>query len=265
MCPSVSGSSRTRGPSSVKGSSMRGGDAGLGRRSRPAPAPAPGAAAAGGPVGMMKSRWRTSANAPTTPTKATIAPMSMRWFIVVENPEWYACSRAFRAAGTGMDDASWRTSPADMAACSWAPPWCSTAVPVGVLRNAAEVCATIWLWKTAPSTAMPVAMPTWRNVLLAPEAMPLRWGCTTEMAPDARAGLTMPIPTPQAMKPGSRTVQVESAWVFDISRSPPATNTMPTPSRKRDCTRTVRRPEKKATMKVSPVKGRKRAPAASGP
>ncbi len=90
-----------------------------------------------------------------------------------------------------MCEASWRTSPADMAAWSCAPPWCSTCWPVAVLFNAAVVCARIWLWKTAPSTAMPVAMPTWRNVLLAPEAMPLRWGCTTEIAPDARTGFTV--------------------------------------------------------------------------
>ena len=37
---------------------------------------------------------------------------------------------------------------------------------------------------------MPVAMPTWRNVLLAPEAMPARCGATTEMAADASTGFT---------------------------------------------------------------------------
>ena len=60
---------------------------------------------------------------------------------------------------------------------------------------------------------MPVAMPTWRNVLLAPDAMPLRWGWTTETAPDASTGLTVPMPMPQAMKPGSSTVHDESGWV----------------------------------------------------
>ena len=112
---------------------------------------------------------------------------------------------------------------------------------------------------------MPVAMPTWRNVLLAPEAMPLRWGWTTETAPEARTGLTMPTPKPQTMKPGNSTVQVEFGWVVAISRSPPVTKSMPMPSRKRDCTRTVRRPAKKDVKKMSSVMGRKRTPAASGP
>ena len=48
---------------------------------------------------------------------------------------------------------------------------------------------------------MPVAMPTWRKVLLAPEAMPLRWGCTTETAPEARTGLTIPTPKPLDQEP----------------------------------------------------------------
>ena len=82
------------------------------------------------------------------------------------------------------------------------------------------VCATIWLWNTAPSTAIPVAIPTWRNVLLAPEAMPLRCGWTTEMAPEAKTGLTIPIPKPTTRKPGSSTVQVEFAWVVAIEQEP---------------------------------------------
>ena len=51
---------------------------------------------------------------------------------------------------------------------------------------------------------MPVAIPTWRKVLLAPEAMPLRSGGTTEMADEARTGLTVPIPMPATMKPGQQ-------------------------------------------------------------
>ncbi len=51
---------------------------------------------------------------------------------------------------------------------------------------------------------MPVAMPTWRNVVLAPEAMPLRSGGTTAMAEEASTGLTMPMPMPATMKPGEQ-------------------------------------------------------------
>ena len=55
---------------------------------------------------------------------------------------------------------------------------------------------------------MPVAMPTWRNVLLMPDAMPLRRGATTPIAVEASGGLTMPIPTPATRKPGSSAVHV---------------------------------------------------------
>ena len=45
-------------------------------------------ARSGAPVGTMKSRWRTRANALTAPTKATTAPITIRWFKVMEKPEW---------------------------------------------------------------------------------------------------------------------------------------------------------------------------------
>ena len=38
--------------------------------------------------------------------------------------------------------------------------------------------ATIWWLKIAPRPAMPVAIPIWRKVEFAPEAMPLRWNGT---------------------------------------------------------------------------------------
>ena len=54
---------------------------------------------------------------------------------------------------------------------------------------------------------MPVAMPTWRNVVLMPDAMPLRCGGTTPTAVEASGGLTRPTPTPATRKPGSSAVQ----------------------------------------------------------
>ena len=59
---------------------------------------------------------------------------------------------------------------------------------------------------------MPVAMPTWRNVELMPEAMPARRGSTTPTAVDASGGLTRPTPTPATIRPGIRWVHVE----FDV-------------------------------------------------
>ena len=58
---------------------------------------------------------------------------------------------------------------------------------------------------------MPVAMPTWRNVLAAPVDMPLRSGGTTETEPEASTGLVMPMPTPHTRNPGSSTSHDEVA------------------------------------------------------
>ena len=65
------------------------------------------------------------------------------------------------------------------------------------------------LWKMAPRPAMPVAMPTWRNVELIPEAMPLCSGGTTATAEEASTGLIIPMPAPAKMNPGSSTVHSE--------------------------------------------------------
>ena len=64
-------------------------------------------------------------------------------------------------------------------------------------------------WNTAPRAATPVAIPTWRNVLLIPDAMPLRAGGTTPIAVEARIGLTVPMPAPATRKPASRAVHPE--------------------------------------------------------
>ena len=232
MCASLSGSSRT---TALERERLKhgGGDGVTGARRRCRPAPAPGGPPAGAPVGMMKSRWRTSANPQTAPTKATTAPMSIRWFSVAEN-RLVGVEQRLAGRGTGWTAArrARRRPPSPPGArprrdagprcrrptCSRRP-WCAP---------------TIWLWNTAPSTAMPVAMPTWRNVLLAPEAMPLRWGCTTETAPEARTGLTMPMPSRQTRKPGRRTVQVEFGLVVPMRRSPPVTKSIPMPNRRRE-------------------------------
>ena len=78
---------------------------------------------------------------------------------------------------------------------------------------------------------MPVARPTCRKVLDVPVAMPLCAGRTTETVAEARTGLVMPVPMPARMKPGRRTVQVESAWTSVISRHPRATQNSPRPKR----------------------------------
>ena len=67
------------------------------------------------------------------------------------------------------------------------------------------------VWKIAPSPAIPVAIPTWRNVLLIPDAIPARRGSTTLTAVEASGALTSPMPMPPTMKPGSRSSSATTA------------------------------------------------------
>ena len=99
-------------------------------------------------------------------------------------------------------------------------------------------------WKIAPRPAMPVAMPTWRKVLLMPEAMPLRAGGTTPIAVEASGGLTMPMPMPgDARTRGSAPSSPRWRRRRSSQYSPAATSSRPLPSRSRTGTRTVRRPD----------------------
>ena len=103
--------------------------------------------------------------------------------------------------------------------------------PAGVPARAVTVAGRIWLKKTAPSPAMPVAIPTWRKVLDAPEAIPLCSGGTTETAADATTGLVIPMPKPATMNPGRSTVHVELAPTCVARSHPRAIRISPSPSR----------------------------------
>ena len=111
---------------------------------------------------------------------------------------------------------------------------------------------------------MPVAMPTWRKVVLIPDAMPLRMGSTTPMAVEASGGLTSPIPTPQSRKPGSSVVHAESTVTPCMSSSPTPTSVRPPPRKPRTGRRSESFPAIGATTNDSSVIGRKRTPASSG-
>src|ERR1019366_580459 len=119
--------------------------------------------------------------------------------------------RVVRAVSDGRAAAAMRTSPPAMAADSRGPPWSRMARPVTDWERAFTVLGRIWLRNTAPRPAMPVAIPTCRNVLDEPDAMPLRSGGTTDTVADANTGLRTPIPMPARMNPGSRTVHDEVA------------------------------------------------------
>src|SRR5688572_13945889 len=62
----------------------------------------------------------------------------------------------------------------------------------GAAGSAAETFESMLPWKTAPSPATPVAMPTWRKVVLIPDAMPARSWETTLIATVPMFGLVMP-------------------------------------------------------------------------
>ena len=119
-------------------------------------------------------------------------------------------------------------------------------------------------WKSAPSAAVPVAMPTWRKVELIPEPMPARCGGTTLTAVDASGALTSAMPMPATMKPASSAVHSEEADSPRISSRAIATSSMPPPMRARIGTRADSRPASGATTNDSSESGRKRTPAWSG-
>ena len=122
----------------------------------------------------------------------------------------------------------------------------------------------MWV-KTAPSAAVPVAMPTCRNVELMPEAMPARCGSTTPIAAVASAGLTRPMPPPATMKPASSAVHSSAGPIVRISSSPRPTSASPPAMNQRTPKRCASLPETGATRNESSVTGRKRRPASSAP
>ena len=126
------------------------------------------------------------------------------------------------------------------------------------------MCVRMTCSKIAPRPAIPVAMPTWRKVLLMPEAMPLRCGSTTPTAALASVGLTIPIPSPPIRKPGNSAVHAEEASSLPISSSATPTRASPTPRSRRIGTREDSLPATGATKKETTVSGRKRRPACSG-
>ena len=81
-------------------------------------------------------------------------------------------------------------------------------------------------WKIAPSPAMPVAIPTWRNVLLIPEAVPLRrWSTTLTAVAERRVHEAHPVPA--MTNPASRVVHFESGETPPMRSSPVPTAASP--------------------------------------
>ena len=104
---------------------------------------------------------------------------------------------------------------------------------------------------------MPVAVPTWRNVELIPEAMPARAGATTLTAVEASGTLTSPDPAPEAISPGMRCVQLEAAETVH-QQQPGAASTNPAEIVSRTGTTVVSRPAAPAVTKVATVRNKRR-------
>ena len=117
--------------------------------------------------------------------------------------------------------------------------------------------------KIEPSAAMPVAMPTWRNVELTPDAMPAWCGGTTPIAVEASGGLTIPAPRPLTMKPGIRSVHELLPDSPAMMISPMPTSSRPGPMSQRAGTRSLTRPATVAVTNCAPLMMASRRPACS--
>ena len=245
-----------------------------GRRRRPA-APAsdpaarlPGCAPAGGPVGMMKSRWRTSANAPTTPTKATTAADLHQ--VVHRGGEARRGRPAAARSGPpaiGMDDASL----AHLARPTWPPaaahrPGAAPRVRWASCCSAAVVCATIWLWKTAPEHGDPGG-----DAHLAERVVGARGHAAALGLHDrdgARGQHRVDDADPEAAD--DETGQQHGPGGVGVGRrhqEEPARDEQHADARAGSATAPARSGgrRRRTTKKISSVRGRKRMPAASGP
>ena len=122
----------------------------------------------------------------------------------------------------------------------------------------------MWWSNMAPKAAMPTAMPSWRNVLLTPEARPLRSTDSTPTMAAASAGLITPIARPATRKPGSRCVQSSETSRPRMSSRLAAISSSPAVSGMRSGTRLVALPESGATTNSTSVIGSSRRPVPVG-
>ena len=111
---------------------------------------------------------------------------------------------------------------------------------------------------------MPVAIPSWRKVLLIPDAIPARSWRTVETAVDASGALTIPIPMPPITKPGIRLGQFEPTLMRLIDHIAIAFSASPAPSRIRIGMRVESRPAIGAATNETRLSGRKQRPVWSG-
>ena len=140
-----------------------------------------------------------------------------------------------------------------------------SARPGGAFGSSSESFESTRDWKIAPREATPVAIPTWRKVVLIPEPIPAFSTGTTAIAAWPMPGLVDADPDAgeeEARRAAPRRPSRRRAPC--ISNSPTPTRPRPTPSRTRIGTRLESEPAIGEAMKERTVSGRKRRPASSG-
>ena len=209
----------------------------------------------GGAAVPRNSAATTRMAARTAPQSATIAPITRMWLRPEMNEARATSATCARVAGgaAAITDAASPLESCVAMLCAF-----------GRSLSPATTSLVTRLAKIAPSAAMPVAMPSCRNVLLIPDAMPARSTRTVETAVEASGALTMPMPIPPTMKPGRRVVQSESIEMPLISHIESATRPRPAPSSSRIGTRVESRPAIGAAKNETMLRGRKRTPVSSG-
>src|SRR4051794_22576017 len=111
---------------------------------------------------------------------------------------------------------------------------------------------------------MPAAMPSWRAVLLTPDAMPLWDGGTTASAATVIVGFTRPEPAPQTTRPGRRWAHEPCGPMPRIPRRPPAHRSSPPASALRTLKRAATWAASNETTNDAAANGSSSAPAAIG-
>src|SRR5580698_9857027 len=127
-----------------------------------------------------------------------------------------------------------------MAACLAAPGrWAAWLVQ-------AEVAAWVPM---APRMARPIEVPTWREALKTPDAVPDRPGGTSRMATVATPGIHIPAPVPNSTKPVTAMMNGDDGVSVLKVRTPAAVTRQPPPAIAQAGRWRLRRPADRATTR----------------
>jgi hypothetical protein len=117
---------------------------------------------------------------------------------------------------------------------------------------------------SAPKTATPTALPSWRAELSTPAASPARAALTASIRAVVSGGMARPAPTPTGTSSSSTTSTDVSASTSRSAAIPAANSSWPQISGRRGPRAAVSRPESRFTPVTRPVSGRNISPATAG-